>query len=103
MLGRREHSVAELRKKLQQKHRDLDQQALKRLLEMLQEDSDYGQCMRLAYRLLPLWKTNNSSSEFRRNSFLGPFHLDVVSAEKRVVELNANLKTPLVRPLSHHR
>lgn len=38
MLGRREHSVAELRKKLQQKHRDLDPQALNGMLEGLQQD-----------------------------------------------------------------
>jgi regulatory protein len=38
LLGRREHSVTELRNKLRQKHRDLDQSTLERLLETLQQD-----------------------------------------------------------------
>jgi regulatory protein len=37
-LGRREHSVAELRRKLQQKHSGLGREALEQLLESLQQD-----------------------------------------------------------------
>ncbi len=38
LLGRREHSVAELRSKIRHKHRDLDQPTLEHLLETLQQD-----------------------------------------------------------------
>ena len=38
LLGRREHSVAELRRKLRQKHGELGRDAIESLLESLQQD-----------------------------------------------------------------
>jgi len=73
LLGRREHSVAELRGKLRQKHRELDAKALEHLLESLQQD-----------RLLSDERFTETAIRSRVNRGYGPIYIQQELSSKGI-------------------